>query len=464
MAFVFYDLETTGLDTRHDQILHFAAIRTDADLIEQERVELRCRLDRHVVPHPAAMVLTGRTLAELRAADLPSHYEMMRRVAQHLEKWSPATIIGFNSVRFDEEVLRHSLWRTLHNPYLTSWAGNVRADALTLCRTVAFFAPGALTVPVDEEGSPRFRLPLLVEANDIAVGTSHAAMDDAAATLALCRLVMERDGETWWRFLRFAAKPAAAALVDSAQPFGTVRFRGNEPSPTAAVLVGASSEDPNRRHCLDLASDLDRLAARSDDGLQELLTSQNAPTFRLRVNACPALCEIWELPPEARSGLGEDELEARATRARNDPRLAMRMHAILERLATPRAPADHLEEQLYDALPNRADEPILRQFHEAPWRERSQLLTQVEDARTRRLGRRLLFAEAPETLDSALRARFEAEVLARLTAPAATRPFRTVADALAAAAAMGDTCPAELAAGLAELGSGTRPASGDPQP
>lgn len=44
MAFVFYDTETTGSDIFYDQILQFAAIRTDDTLNEIERFEIRCRI------------------------------------------------------------------------------------------------------------------------------------------------------------------------------------------------------------------------------------------------------------------------------------------------------------------------------------------------------------------------------------------------------------------------------------
>ena len=38
-SFVFYDTETTGTDTAFDQILQFAAIRTDENLRELDRFE-----------------------------------------------------------------------------------------------------------------------------------------------------------------------------------------------------------------------------------------------------------------------------------------------------------------------------------------------------------------------------------------------------------------------------------------
>jgi exodeoxyribonuclease-1 len=455
LSFVFYDLETTGINTRHDQILQFAAIRTDVDLVETERIELGCRLDRHIVPPPEALVLTGRTIDEIRDPGLPSHYAMMQDVARLLERWSPCTLIGFNSIRFDEELLRHSLWRTLHNPYLTSWNNNVRADALTLCRAVAFFSPGAIVVPIGPSGDNTFRLGHLCEANGVQLRNAHAAIADAGATLELCRLIMRKDEETWSRFLQFAAKAATAHLIDSGQPFGTVRHRGNHPRPAAAVLVCASTADANQRHCLDLAADLDHLAAVSDDGLRQILAGPDSPLFRLRINACPAVCELWDLPIEARDGLDDDTCGARADRIAEDPRLATRLRTMIEELQKPREPSPHVEEQLYDDLPLRADDQLLRRFHQVEWPDRLAVLNGMEDSRVRRLGRRLLYLEAPGVLPAELRARFDDETSSRLKAPAESVPFRTVSGALASAREMSDRCPPQLLAAFTALAHGT---------
>ena len=55
-GYVFYDTETTGTLTAYDQILQFGAIRTDGELNELERFEIRCRLMPHIVPAPMGVV------------------------------------------------------------------------------------------------------------------------------------------------------------------------------------------------------------------------------------------------------------------------------------------------------------------------------------------------------------------------------------------------------------------------
>ena len=44
-TYLFYDLETTGLNKSFDQILQFAAIRTDLNLKELKRYELKIKLN-----------------------------------------------------------------------------------------------------------------------------------------------------------------------------------------------------------------------------------------------------------------------------------------------------------------------------------------------------------------------------------------------------------------------------------
>jgi exodeoxyribonuclease-1 len=120
MKFVFYDTETTGTDTTFDQILQFAAIHTDANLNELGRFEIRCRLLPHVIPAPGALLATRVTPAMLTDPSLPSHYDAVRKVAEKLREWSPAIFVGYNTLAFDEPLLRQAFYQTLQPVYLTN--------------------------------------------------------------------------------------------------------------------------------------------------------------------------------------------------------------------------------------------------------------------------------------------------------------------------------------------------------
>ncbi len=105
MAFVFYDTETTGSETFYDQILQFAAIKTDDSLNEVDRFEIRCRIQRHILPSPGALKVTGISLEQLSDPVLPSHFEMAASIHEKLTAWSPAIFVGYNSLEFDEDTI-----------------------------------------------------------------------------------------------------------------------------------------------------------------------------------------------------------------------------------------------------------------------------------------------------------------------------------------------------------------------
>ena len=52
--YLFYDIETTGINPCFDQIVQFAAIKTDTELNEVDRFEIELKLMRDVVPSPYA--------------------------------------------------------------------------------------------------------------------------------------------------------------------------------------------------------------------------------------------------------------------------------------------------------------------------------------------------------------------------------------------------------------------------
>lgn len=217
MPYVFYDTETTGTETAFDQILQFAAIRTDDDLREQERFNIRCRVLPHIVPSPGALRATKISPAMLTDPALPSHYEAMRQIRAKLLEWSPATFIGFNSIQFDETLLRQAFFQTLHPAYLTNTDGNARSDAMRVAHAVSVYAPGGIAVPADDRGRETFRLEKLAPANGYNHDEAHEAMADVEATLYMARLMRERAPDIWRAMDRVTAKAAVREYV-AAQP------------------------------------------------------------------------------------------------------------------------------------------------------------------------------------------------------------------------------------------------------
>ena len=227
MSFVIYDVETTGLTKGFDQIVQFAAVRTDSELNITEEFQIRCRLMPHVIPSPEAMHVTGLRIEQLLDTSLPSHYAMVTKVRRILESWCPALFLGYNSLSFDEEFLRQAFYQCLYSPFLTNTQGNARADVLNLCRITAALRPDVIKPASDEDGRTIFKLKALAEANGIAVPLSHDAMADVSTTHALCQIIRNRTPEIWSQFLRFSQKASVESFITEEDAFLVSETIGN---------------------------------------------------------------------------------------------------------------------------------------------------------------------------------------------------------------------------------------------
>lgn len=407
MSFVFFDTETTGLKCGFDQILHFAAIRTDANLNEVERFETRSRLQPHVLPHPSAMRTNGLPIEWLTDTNLPSHYAMVEGIRRTLMSWSPAVFIGFNSIRFDEEMLRHALFQCLYPAYLTSNHRNCRADALSLMMAADAVSPAQLVVPVSEEGRRTFRLQQLAVANGVAHAQAHDAMSDVLATVELCRLVYQRSPELWQRFVRFSNKATVADFVEAEDGFVLTEFFGGQAYHAPVVCIGADPDQGNGRLCLSLNEDVDRLSGMSDVELKAHLSQKPSPIRRFRVNSAPTLTAFFDAPEHMLDGGLIGHIEDQARRVKADSYLRARLVAAYIAAREPYPLSPHLEERIYNGFPRPDDEGRMNAFHEASWPDRLAIVQSFEDERLRWFGLRLIYCEARGVLPATVKAEIE---------------------------------------------------------
>jgi exodeoxyribonuclease-1 len=183
-GFVFYDLETTGISPAFDQPMQFAAIRTDDNFAEIERVNLRCRIAPHIIPSPQALIVTGVTPAQLTDPTLPTLFEFTQTIMELIERWAPATWVGYNTIRFDEDVSRQTFYQNLqHNIYATQFNGNNRLDILTAVYAVWCRNPGLLQWLTDDTGRTTFKLDRLAPENGFNAHNAHDALGDVEASL-----------------------------------------------------------------------------------------------------------------------------------------------------------------------------------------------------------------------------------------------------------------------------------------
>ncbi|GLK53426.1 exonuclease domain-containing protein [Maricaulis virginensis] len=427
MAFIFYDTETTGIDRHFDQILQFAAIRTDEEFNEIDRIERRCRLRPFAIPAPGALAVTGVSIEQCLNATHPTYYEMVSELQSALSEWSPSVFAGWNTIRFDEELFRQALYQNLYPPFLTNTNGNARADILTLAQAVALDLPDALIVPRNPRGRPSFKLDQLAPANGFAHENAHDAIADVEATIFIARLLRERAPEHWSNLMRFANKRSTIAFLQT-EPFvvATEAYFGKL-SQYALAPIGSNPDIDSEFYCLDITNDPVSLGSLSDAALRALLLRSPKPVRRIKANQSPSL-KSWE-EIDSFSGLDVDELLDRAEALQRDEDLKNRLLQTALELASVEYEQIHIEQQIYGGFPSKADQQLMDRFHRAPWTEREAVVAQFGDPRLRELGRRLLGEHAHDICSTEVRDYFQTLLHARLTGSGSDVPWRTIAKA-----------------------------------
>ncbi|HIW07724.1 MAG TPA: exodeoxyribonuclease I, partial [Candidatus Ignatzschineria merdigallinarum] len=188
-TFFFYDLETFGLNPKEDRIAQFAGIRTDSDFnIIGDPINIYCQPPEDYIPDPESILITGITPEEAREKGLP---EAQFAARIHEEFSQPNTcILGYNSIRFDDEMIRYLFYRNFIDPYTYSWQnGNSRWDLLDVVRATHAFRPEGIEWPIDDAGVVSLKLENLSKTNRLEHEKAHDALSDVYATIGMAKLI-----------------------------------------------------------------------------------------------------------------------------------------------------------------------------------------------------------------------------------------------------------------------------------
>ncbi len=430
MAFVFYDTETTGTDTAFDQILQFGAIRTDENLNEIDRFEIRCRLLPHVVPAPMALKVTGIATENLTDPALPSHYDAMRQVHAKLSDWSPSVFVGYNSISFDENLLRQAFYQTLQPIYLTNTGGNTRADMLRIAHAVAAYAPNAIAIPLGGSGQQVFKLDQLSPANGFDHENAHDAMGDVEATTHLAKLIRDQAPEVWGRMMQLSRKQDTEDILKEEEILCLTQYFGGRAHNRYVTECGANPTYGASRAVFDLNQDPEPYL---DMTIEELVHEMNkipAVIRAVRTNAQPILMPYTEAP----GALGEvplpiEELGKRAHMITTNADFRRRVGEALANRYPAKDPSPHVEQQIYDGFASSGDQALMQRFHDVSWEDRLGIAMEIADLRMKRIAQRLIYFERPEVLPEKTRVALGHEIQERLNAHDDVLPWRTVADA-----------------------------------
>ncbi|BBB25537.1 exodeoxyribonuclease I [Amphritea japonica] len=301
-TFFWHDYETSGADPKRDRPLQFAGIRTDhAFNIIDEPVMFYCKPAEDLLPHPEACLITGIT-PQKAIQEGYCEAEFMALVHQQLSR--PGTCgVGYNSIRFDDEITRYSLYRNFFDPYGREYQnGCSRWDIIDMLRLTRALRPEGIEWPCYEDGRPSMRLEDLTRVNGIDHGNAHDALADVYATIAMARLVKERQPKLYEYALNNSDKRSIQEKLDPLSMKPVLHISSMYPSEwgNAAVVAPVANHPTNRNSVIvfDLRVDPSPLIELPADEIRRRLYSrredmaegeERIPLKQIHINKSPVV-------------------------------------------------------------------------------------------------------------------------------------------------------------------------------
>ncbi|SFB09476.1 Exodeoxyribonuclease I subunit C [Collimonas sp. OK607] len=277
-TFLWHDYETFGIQPRRDRPAQFAAIRTDAELNEiGEPIMLYCQPANDFLPDPQSCLITGITPQVCLERGVPE-YQFAAQIEKAFSE--PGTIgVGYNTIRFDDEVTRFLFWRNLIDPYAREWQNQCgRWDILDVVRTAYALRPDGIQWPVNDEGRPSFRLEHLTAANDLSHEAAHDALSDVRATIALARLIRQHQPKLFDFCLALHKKDRVGAEIGLPTPRPFLHISGMFPAERGCLAVmwpiGVHPTNKNEILAWDLTFDPSELFSMDADTVRTRLFSK----------------------------------------------------------------------------------------------------------------------------------------------------------------------------------------------
>ncbi len=323
-----HDYETFGLDPARDRPVQFAGIRTDEDLnIVGEPLNIMAQPAPDTLPHPISSLITGITPQQALEQGLPEA-EFIARILVELSQ--PGTCgVGYNSLRFDDEVTRNTLYRNLRDPYGREWQnGNSRWDIIDMVRACHDLRPEGIVWPGRADADrPSFRLEDLTFANGIAHEQAHDALSDVYATIAIAKLIKEKQPKLYDFIYRLRRKREVLKYLDLKEMtpiLHTSGMYGSDHGSTRLVVpVAAHPSNSNSIIVFDTAQNPDLLLELGAKKLRERLYTANEdlsegverPALKqILINKCPVIAPTSTLTGDAAKRLRIDLITGKRNR------------------------------------------------------------------------------------------------------------------------------------------------------
>ena len=402
MNYVFYDFETTGLDTKFSQPIQIAAIAVDEKFnVIDEPINVRCRLKDGVIPNPSALLVHKVPIKLLK--DEQSFYSMMDFIHQKFTSWGPATFIGYNSIRFDEEILRSSFFQSLYDPYLTNTNNNSRTDLFKIVLGLSSLEEKFLDIPLNDKGKPSYKLENIAKNNNIEHLSAHDALSDVYATMGLAKLIKDKAPDYWNECMKIHShKSLVEYLMTDDYYFSAPEHSAANLKFKPISLLTANPNNPKELAFFDLDNDPQKYSDSSVSGIISLIESKQKIIRLYQSNKSPIILSADFL--KSKNIFSESEhsiLKEKSEKIKaNEGFINKLNHALVERyedFQITRLPSDFLEEQIYNGeFYSTEDKEKINYFKNCTTpEEKYNISKSFKDRRLREICYRILFAEYP---------------------------------------------------------------------
>jgi exodeoxyribonuclease-1 len=316
-SFFFYDLETSGFSPSEHRIMQFAGQRTDLELNPiGEPVNLLVKLTSDILPDIDAVLVTGIT-PQMTMADGLTEAEFLRGFQDNVA--TPGTIfLGFNTIRFDDEFIRNLHYRNFYDPYEWQWQdGRGKWDLLDVVRMTRALRPDGIEWPFDIHGKETNRLELLTSLNKLSHEHAHDALSDVEATIAVARLIRNKQTKLFEYMFTMREKNRLAELVESDEPFvyTSGRYPAEFHKATVAVRICAHPKHTGSSFVYDLRHDPAQYANMTAEQLADKWRwkpdsdEPRLPVKKLQYNHCPAVAPLSVLLAPGSAGYERLQLD-----------------------------------------------------------------------------------------------------------------------------------------------------------
>lgn len=319
-----HDYETFGLSPGADRPSQFAGIRTDLELNPiGEADEWYCRIPSDYLPEPIACLLTGITPQQTLQHGITEN-EFISNINDKFSQENTC-VVGYNSIRFDDEVTRFTLYRNFLDPYQREWKnGCSRWDIIDLVRACYALRPEGINWPVDENDVPSFRLELLTKENGLAHDQAHDAMSDVYATIAIAKLIQQKQPKLYDYCFNLRNKNSVLNALKLGSFTPLIHVSGMFPALQGCIsYVLPITNHPTNKNAVivvDLGKDLSSLETLTVEEIRNYLYTPakdlpegvTRPAIKLiHINKCPIVAPAKTLSEQRADELGIDRLQCR---------------------------------------------------------------------------------------------------------------------------------------------------------